>query len=264
MHFWNGNKSEIRQAHEMAVIRAIRDVALNGQAIIEDKQNFPGAKEEGEIFQRGFDLTTTVAGNPKFKPGGYLEVASPLCGGILGCRVLVVRQEDLTLFTEVSSEQLKKCVAGIPDTWADAKIMASNGYRLIEHGTLEDIFSLLQEKQCDYIPLGINEVEALFNQHAHIATGLAIEPTLMLYYPLPIVIYVNPDYTELHQLLCDGVKALQDSGQLQAFYQQYYADSVQCMQPQNRRLIYLKNPSLTANWASLTPFNTVTQLNQPK
>lgn len=67
-------------------------------------------------------------------------VPHAICGGILGCRVLIVRHGEQDQFAHLSISELKQRIAGIPGTWADAELLRQNGFKVLEQGTLAQQF----------------------------------------------------------------------------------------------------------------------------
>ncbi|ELP3503669.1 transporter substrate-binding domain-containing protein [Vibrio vulnificus] len=253
IRFWNGNKSPTRQQHELDVLLALRPTLQAYWPMVEDTTPYPNAKDEGAVFEKGADLLTTVAGNQKFALGQFLEVSHALCGGILGCRVLVVRAADTTHFADVTETQLKAMIAGIPATWTDADLLRHNGYRVLEKGSLDEMFLLLQEGLCDFIPLGINEAKSLLDASPNASDKLTVEPSIMIYYPLPVVFYLAPQHSELKEIIEMSLNELEQQGKLQSLYNKHYAQSVQKMDPQARRVFELFNPNLGHAWQAFQP-----------
>ena len=69
IRFWNGNKSQPRQHYEAELVRQLLsqiDPSINLEIDHSDRLTVQG---EAEIFNEGFDLLITVAGNPKFEGG---------------------------------------------------------------------------------------------------------------------------------------------------------------------------------------------------
>ncbi|EKO3879718.1 ABC transporter substrate-binding protein, partial [Vibrio metschnikovii] len=95
---------------------------------------------------------------------------------------------------------LKNKIAGIPATWADADLLRYNGYQVLEKGSLDQMFLMLREGLCDFIPLGINEVQSLFKQSSNTNQEITIETNMMLFYPLPIVFYLHPQRLDLKKI----------------------------------------------------------------
>ncbi|MFH4664854.1 transporter substrate-binding domain-containing protein [Vibrio cidicii] len=253
LNFWNGNKSWTRQQHEIDVLRAVLQAQEIPYNIFHDTTDYPLASDEANIFALGTDLTTTVAGNLKFAKGTYLMVPHAVCGGILGCRVLIVRRGEQDQFAQLSLSELQQRIAGIPSTWADAELLRQNGFQVLEQGTLAQQFLLQQEGLCDFIPLGINEAQSLLNDHPQEASRLVIEPSLMLFYPLPIVFYVNPSQTKLQKDLKLGLQTLEQRGVLEHIYRKHYGTAVQHLSPNKRKVFRLVNNQLPEEWHDFTP-----------
>jgi len=253
LNFWNGNKSWTRQQHEIDVLRAVLQAQKLPCNIFHDVTDYPLASDEANIFTFGIDLTTTVAGNRKFAKGTYLVVPHAICGGILGCRVLIVRYGEQDQFAHLSISELKQRIAGIPGTWADAELLRQNGFKVLEQGTLAQQFLLLQEGQCDFIPLGINEAQSLLDDYAHEMGRLSIEPSLMLYYPLPIVFYIHPAQPKLQKAIQKGLVQIDHSGELESIYQKHYGEAVLRMNPKQRKMIPIVNYQLSDKWNEFRP-----------
>ncbi|WED23875.1 transporter substrate-binding domain-containing protein [Vibrio sp. JC009] len=245
--FWNGNKSIARQAHEFKLLEAVLQASCDtyGDFTLQsDLMDYPDAEDEGNIFYKGADILVTVAENSKFHGKEFIEIGTPLAKGILGNRILIIRQEMQESFKSIKEAELKTLKAGIPATWADADLFRHNGYKVVEKGLFEEIFQRLKAGECDYVSLGANEVETIFDTMASAIGGLAIESDLMLYYPFPLVFYVHPLKPELAERVEKGLKEITASGEFDSLFEQYYGTCVRSLALENRRKIVLENPQL--------------------
>ncbi|NOH98142.1 ABC transporter substrate-binding protein [Vibrio sp. 99-70-13A1] len=244
-NFWNGNKSNKRQHYELELLHNLLNWNSNEPVTIHcDNTDFPRAQDEGNIFNNEYDVLVTVAGNKKFANQPVIKLNSPICKGLLGHRILIIREQDQLLFNNISSSKLKSLTAGIPATWADAELFRSNGYRVLEQGTLSDTLKLLSDKKCDYVSLGANEVESIFQEHTKYLQGLVIEKSISLYYPLPLVLYVHPEKMQLAQLLDEKLHDYILSGRFEALFNQHFGDVVSSIKLRNRKTINLSNTNL--------------------
>lgn len=248
LHFWNGNKSSVRQAYELSLLQRVMNITSGDYghaAIEEDLTDYPRAEDEGSIFQKGGDLCVTVAGNPKFQSGRFIPVYDPIMDGLLGHRLLIIRQEDQPEFSRcVSAEMLRKKVMGIPETWADAPLFRSNGYPVEERGSFDELFYRLKTGEFDYVSMGVNEVFPVFAEKAAELGGLVIESSLRLYYPFALVFYVHPNQPQLAERLRVGLRTLRRSGEFGVMFQSYFQQLFIDADFQARRGIYLTNPVL--------------------
>lgn len=257
INFWNGNKSPARQAYELELLEScfLADNKNDKQFIIKvDNTDYPSAADEGNIFSTGCDVLVTVAGNVKFANKDKIEINQAICKGLLGYRALIIRRDDSKIFSSISAaSQLQELSVGIPATWADAALFRQNGYKVFEKGALNDIFSRLHDHQCDYVALGAMEIEALYTQLAYSLGSLQIERTLLLYYPLPLVFYVNPQRPELAKHLQVQLTAIMQNGQHQHLFNKHFARVVERLDLSSRTLITLENNNLPASLKDFMP-----------
>jgi hypothetical protein len=248
INFWNGNKSPARQSYEKALLQACLNLTTQEFGPVNfrvDNTDYPRADDEANIFAKGADILVTVAGNVKFQNKQKLVNLQPLTKGLLGYRLLLVRDESLAKFAQINKpQQLQALSIGIPETWADADLFRHNRYKVIEQGTLEDLFVLLKNGTFDYVALGVNEIEEIFNHRAMPLGGISIEPSLMLYYPFPLVFYVNPNRPSLAQRLNKGLNEITANGKFDELFEHYHGDVVQRLNLRSRHIFALSNPSL--------------------
>lgn len=253
IQFWNGNKSNARQSYEVALLQACLLAtephygAVNLQV---DNSDYPLAEDESNVFAAGTDILVTVAGNVKFQHKQKIVITRALTKGLLGYRLLVVRDECLARFKGINNaKQLQALSIGIPNTWADAELFRHNHYSVVEKGNFDELFQRLKNANFDYTALGVNEIEAVFKQNAAALDGLSIEPSLMLYYPFPLVFYVNHSNPELAARVTAGLDAIMSNGQFERLFNQYHGDILQRLDLRKRQLFNLNNPVLPPEMA---------------
>lgn len=247
INFWNGNKSAARQTYELALLQSILNTQyLSPVHLNNDITNYAKAEDEGNVFATGTDtdILTTISGNKKFNDKSFIALNKPICKGLLGYRILIIRQQDDKKFKQINETQLKALVAGIPATWVDADLFRSNQYSVLEKGSLSDILQLLKDEKCDYISLGANEIQSLFTQFAVPLEGLIIESSLVLRYPFSVVFYVHVDNKKLAQEVNKDLLHVTESGIFDRLFDHHYADVINKLGIPNRRIINLNNPEL--------------------
>lgn len=246
IRFWNGNKSSARRDHERRLLVLCLDEAeLRDVELKVDENDYPDAQDEGNIFTTACDVLVSVAGNQKFsgKPSIVSEI--PVCSGILGQRLLLIPQHSAERFASLQSiKELQQMKIGIPATWADADLFRHNGFNVSEKGTLDDLFGRLLDKECDYIALGANEIEAIIDQFSIARQHLMIEPNTLIYYPLPLVFYVHPQRPDLLDSIETGLKRALANGKHQALFDICYPNLAQRLGLRKRKTFRLTNPNL--------------------
>lgn len=247
--FWNGNKTSSRQAYERDVLEAVLDVTRKGYGeipLVEDLTDYPSPADEAAIFRlKGFDIFGTVAGNPKLAEEDKIIIPHPMMKGLLGYRLLITRSTDQERFATITTAtELQQQRLGIPLGWADAALFRHNGYPVEEKGTFDELFTRLRDHQFDYVSFGANEVEGVYQDRAATVGGLHVDEHLLLYYPFPLVFYVNPEKTELARRIDQGMQIIINNGQLDEIFQRHYGNLVERLQLKDRQLISLANPLL--------------------
>jgi hypothetical protein len=218
-----------------------------------DNTDYPCADDEANIFTKGADILVTVAGNVKFKAKQKLVIPQALTKGLLGYRLLLVRDQSLTKFAQINKhQQLQALSIGIPQTWADADLFRHNQYKVVEQGSLDDLFMLLNNGTFDYVALGVNEIEEIFKHRAIPIGGISIEPSLILYYPFPLVFYVNPSKPVLAERIDKGLKLIVSSGEHETIFSHHHGDIAQRLNLRNRKMFTLTNPILPDDMADFS------------
>jgi hypothetical protein len=250
IHFWNGNKSFARQAYETELLKACLYASQQNYAAVNiqiDNTDYALAEDEGNIFTTGADILVTVAGNVKFAHKQKIVIKQPLAKGLLGYRLIMTKDKLISRFSEImQAEQLKRLSAGIPLTWADAELFRYNNYKVVEKGSLDDLFILLKNGAFDFVSLGVNEVEQIFQQRALPLGGVSIEPSLMLYYPFPLLFYVNPGNPILAERVSAGLNTILHNGIFEQLFTKHYGQVVKRLNLRKRRIFTLSNPNLPA------------------
>ena len=257
MNFWNGNKSPIRQLYELDILHCLltaTEKEFGTFTITNDVTDYPLAEDEGNIFNAGADLLVTVAGNTKFAQHHKIVIPQAIAKGLLGYRLLIIKQDQLEKFKHINTaKQMQQLTAGIPATWADADLFRANNYAVCENGAFSDIFQCLTNNECDYVALGANEIEQAFTTLAEPLGDLVIEPSLMLYYPFPLVFYLHPEQVELAARVELGLQHITNNGQLDAIFNQYNGDIVERLRLKQRKILHLNNPILPENMHDFSP-----------
>ncbi len=254
---WNGNRSQIRQVYEKEVLVAILNATEDEYGpweIMESLDEYPGDEEALVFSEKGHDLFVTIAGNQKFSEGDMIVISKPMTKNLLGYRIPIIREEDSDTFENISSkEDVQQLNHGIPLTWSDAVIFRENGYQVVEDGDFDDIFDRLVNGQFDYSAYGANEVLSVYENRASLRDGLTIDQDILLFYPFPLVFYVNPNLTDLADRIENGMQHIIDSGELDSIFNSYYGDIVERLNLDGRTLFVLNNPLIPEEFRDLKP-----------
>lgn len=150
-----------------------------------------------------------------------LVPASILYGG-LGLRGLLIKSSQLQQFQQIKTvDDLRRFTACQGEKWPDVQVLQYAGLKVHTVQKFDSILDMLHKGRCDYFPRSVIEGDAeLANQQPNYQ-GLSFFTSVLLYYPLPVHFYVNPEDKALAKRLEQGLKAMQDSGELLRFMQQH-------------------------------------------
>ncbi|MCD8547996.1 MAG: hypothetical protein LRY38_06140 [Aeromonadaceae bacterium] len=182
--------------------------------------------------------------DPKLEASGLLRSKLDVDLDIIGYRACFTRTSLLPSLAQVHNlTQLQQFSHGQGSGWVDSQILAANGFKVVTVGQYESLFRMVATGRFDLFCRGINELQGEWQAHRQLA-GLAVEPSLLLYYPLPRFFYANPRDAAGLQRVEEGVRLALADGSLQHLWLSHYGPSVTFAQPAQRRLFRLHNPLL--------------------
>lgn len=174
----------------------------------------------------------------------------PVFKGLYGYRVFLIREADQGKFSSINTlEELKALTAIQGIHWPDLDILKANNFNVESTSQHTSLYKMLSFGRVDYFPRGIHEPWQELETRPNM--GLAVEKSLMLYYPAPGYIFVDKNNTRLANRFTEGFETLLASGEFDQFFNQH-PQIVEMKKQANleKRLIFkLTNPLLP----SMTP-----------
>ena len=173
-----------------------------------------------------------------------LPIRIPIDRGLLGWRLLLIKQQDAGKFADVSApEQLQPLRAVQGHDWPDFDILQYNQFKVIPSTHYRGMFNMLQLGRVDYFPRGLTEIQSELASRDEFQ--LMIAPGLVIYYPAPLYFFVHPTQTQLAQDIERGLRIAMRDGSMKQLFMQHFADDIAQAQLQQRKVIRLQNPYLT-------------------
>ena len=169
----------------------------------------------------------------------------PLLKGLLGYRLLIIREEDTPWFAGVQHlDQLREVRAGQGHDWPDVDILNANGLSVVRASSYDSLFLMLDQGRFDYLPRGLTEAWAELDQRPEMAITMA--PGLLLYYPTAAYFFVAPDNTPLAERLTQGLEqAIADGSFDRLFFNHPQHEAALARTRANtRHILTLDNPVL--------------------
>ena len=205
------------------------------------------SRANGELAAAGgrinvFSRSTTLTLEQQFLP-----VRIPVDKGLLGYRLFLVRSADLPRFAGVRTLQdLRALRAGQGSNWADVAILRSAGIPVVEGSSYDGLFNMLMARRFDYFSRAVDEALREIEEHHASQPQMALEPGLLLYYPLPRYFFVRRDAEgrRLAQRIGAGLEIMIRDGTLDQLFQRYKGKSIEQADLPHRRVIRIDNPGL--------------------
>nr|WP_224745785.1 transporter substrate-binding domain-containing protein [Neiella litorisoli] len=182
----------------------------------------------------------------KRREANYLAVKQPLLQGMLGFRLLLTNRTSDAKFADIQSvQQLRdNVIAGFGLHWEDLRILYRNRLPVMTSPQYQELFAMLGTGQIDYLPRGLNEVEAELKEQTKHYPDIALNEDIALYYAFPRYFFVNRGNKQLAERLTAGLAIAKLDGSFKALFDKHFGAISERLMSKPRILIELKNPFL--------------------
>jgi hypothetical protein len=170
----------------------------------------------------------------------------PLFKGLLGYRIFIINKNDQAKFDRVKSlDDLKQLSVGQGRTWADTRILESNGFNVIKTNKYPGLFYMVEGGRFDGFPRGVHEPFGELESRP--ALELTVERNLMIYYQMPFYLFVSKDNKKLKRDLEEGFeKAIADGSFDKTFLEdKSIKDVIEKANMKHRLRFNISNPNLS-------------------
>jgi ABC-type amino acid transport substrate-binding protein len=186
----------------------------------------------------GIDVLNTMTSIAREQE--MLPVRIPIDKGLIGWRLMLIRQSQAATFRAITSlEDLKKLTAGQGKDWPDTQVLNAGGLRVYGTSDYMSLFKLLENGRIDYFPRGVTEAWADLELHPQ---NLMVEPTIALRYPTAIYFFVRKGNTRLAADITAGLEKMIADGSFEKLFQEYYGATIRRARFKDRRIFELPNP----------------------
>ncbi len=173
-----------------------------------------------------------------------LPVRIPLFKGLIGWRLLLIRNSDVDLFKSVKTvEDLKKFRFLQGDDWPDTPVLMDNGFNLVTSSDFATLSKMLGRGRGDVFPRSIIEVWEELDYYADL--NVTIENNLVLHYPAAYYFFVAPGNTALRDAVEKGLNIAVRDGSFDILFTQYFGDVITRANLSQRKVISLPNPYMS-------------------
>lgn len=173
------------------------------------------------------------------------KINIPLVRGLLGCRIMLIRKGEQDKFSNLASPM--DILYGLGNGWADTKIFEQNHLRFLTAIDNEALYYTLSAGRYDAVPFGADFVYKHLMASRNHVNNLELEEENILYYPMPVIFYVNRNFPALAYALENGLKNLQKNGKMLEIFNKHNRDVYSFLNLKNRKVFTLHNPMLAAD-----------------
>jgi hypothetical protein len=179
-----------------------------------------------------------------------VPVRIPVDRGLLGYRVLLIRETDQARFSAVKTiEDLKHFRFGLLGLWEDVDIMKNSGMTVVTGTSYEGLFRMLGAGRFDALNRSASEVLQEYDLRGKDLVGVTIEKHLLLHYPMPAYFWF-PNTEDGHrraERIETGLREMVKDGTLEMLFDEEFGPLIKRLNLANRYIIELPNPLLGGN-----------------
>lgn len=178
----------------------------------------------------------------------------PLRKGLLGWRLLLVNESDLSKFSEVDTlAELSEFKTGFGADWQDLPVMQKNFDSVVLSNTYEQLFKLLHKKRFEFFSRGLHEAWDEIEYHKADDYQFAVLDHIMLRYKAVDLFYVNKQNKQLQKRLSKGMNKIIINGTFNDLFYSYYSYFIDTANINLKTVIELENPNFPDDVAFKDP-----------
>ncbi|MGE5087422.1 MAG: hypothetical protein ACM3MG_14045 [Bacillota bacterium] len=252
MHFvYHGPESEhdSRYRYHWEILKTALDLTTKkyGPFTLTVSEFMSEAQQLAEMKKNSPKLTVMIRETNLHYEKFLIPVRIPIDKNLIGYRILLIEKKDQPQLAKVKTlEDLRKFTVGQGEDWGDIEILEHSGFKVKTEYHYDDLFKSLSEGKFKIFPRGVVEILDEYRKFKGRYPNLAIESTLLLYYPLPTYFWFqdNKNGRLMAERVEEGMKLLIESGGYQKIFDKHYAKVIRELNLDHRTIISIPNPNL--------------------
>ncbi len=160
----------------------------------------------------------------------------PIRRGLLGLRLVLVRNDDVERFARIESmRELRQMRMGVAADWIEARRLPALGFNLVE-GSYLSLFDMLRGGRVDYLTRSVGEVFIEMDNRSLVGDGLSIVPRIAMFYPLDDYFVAQRTQLSVLKVLSRGLSQLLRSGEYWSLFTRHYGSALLRTELESRRV----------------------------
>lgn len=170
-----------------------------------------------------------------------INIEIPFLSNALGLRIFLMRNNNIETFNQVETlDDLRKFKAGIGHTWAEKTIFNAQKIPFEEALLISSLLPMLEKQRFDY--LAISALDDTESMGLSKQSNIQAINNLMLYYPIPVRLYISGKYSKLAARLKMGLDRFIENGEANLLVKSVFSDNAVLQGDELVRLLVIPNP----------------------
>lgn len=121
------------------------------------------------------------------------------------------------------------------EAWSDVEIYRNNDIEPVLAPNVSSLFDMLGFKRYDCLPLGVNEIDFIYNEKKARYPFLRIDTRLLIYYDFSKYLYVSKTQSLLAKRFQLGLTQMRKSGEFDQLFMQYHPEDTFSLNLRSRK-----------------------------
>lgn len=171
----------------------------------------------------------------------------PVDKNLGGYNVFLIRDGEQARFANVRTlDDLRKFSYGLGLGWIDVGILRASHFNVVTGSSYDGLFEMLGQKRFDVFLRAAIEVLDEYEKQKGREKRLAIEQTILFYYPLPMYFWF-PKTEEGRRLAAraeEGMRMMIADGTYDQIFDRYQRKKIETLRLKERKLFTIRNPNV--------------------
>ena len=210
------------------------------ERMTEQRQAFEMKNRTGKLTV--MYLSTT----PDFERN-LVPIRIPVDKNLGGYSVFLIRNGEQSRFSNIRSlDDLRKFTYGVGLGWIDVGILKASGFSVVTGSSYDGLFEMLVHKRFDIFLRASVEVLDEFDRRKGTLKDLAIEDSIIFYYPLPMYFWFskNDQGRKLAARAEEGMRMMIRDGTYDAIFDKHQRSKIERLHLKTRRVFAIDNPNV--------------------
>ena len=218
-----------------------------GDYLMVASESMTEQRQRVELLNATGDLNVMyLSTTPEFERK-LIGIHIPVDKNLGGYNVFLIRDGDQQRFANVRTiDDLRKFSYGLGLGWIDVGILRASHFDVVTGSSYDGLFGMLEQKRFDVFLRAATEVIDEYEKQKGKENRLAIEQTILFYYPLPMYFWF-PKTEEGRRLAAraeEGMRMMIADGTYDQIFDRYQRHKIEELRLKDRKLFSIPNPNV--------------------